>query len=196
MWEHDIDAIEGKHLDIDHADLVFIGSSSIALWETLKQDFDPYIVVQAGFGGSRIADAITYHDRLINRYQPKIVILFSGTNDLSGDESTATPGYVAESIAQLMKLVRLANPYSVRIVMPITPTPSRAQVRELVDEANRLISQYASREGYIVVDTASPILISGQPDPLCFVEDQLHLSPLGYKKWVAVLRPIVDDLLR
>ena len=196
MWEFDIEAIEGRHLDIQRADLVFIGSSSIALWESLKRDFAPYIVVQAGFGGSRIADAITYHDRLINRYQPKIVVLFSGTNDLCGDDSTATPAYVAESIAQLMKLVRLENPGTVRLVLPITPTPSRAHVRSLVDEANRLIRSYAVQEGYTVVDTASPILIEGQPDPACFVEDQLHLSPRGYKKWVAVLRPIVDDLLR
>jgi lysophospholipase L1-like esterase len=196
MWEFDIEAIEGRHLDIKQADLVFIGSSSIALWESLKRDFAPYTVVQAGFGGSRIADAITYHDRLINRYQPKIVVLFSGTNDLCGDDSTATPAYVAESIAQLMKLVRLENPNTVRLVLPITPTPSRAHVRPLVDEANRLIRSHAIREGYTVVDTASSILIEGKPDPRCVVEDQLHLSPLGYKKWVAVLRPIVDDLLR
>jgi lysophospholipase L1-like esterase len=196
MWENEIEAIEGRHLDIKTADLVFIGSSSIALWESLKRDFSPYTVIQAGFGGSRIADAITYHDRLINRYHPKIVVLFSGTNDLCGDESTATPMYVAESIAQLMKLVRLENPDTVRIVLPITPTPSRAHVRHLVDEANVLIHRYALREGYRVVDTASSVLIDNTPDPACFVEDQLHLSPLGYKKWVTVLRPIIDDLLR
>jgi lysophospholipase L1-like esterase len=196
MWEQEIEAIEGRHLEIKHADLVFIGSSSIALWDSLKRDFAPYTVVQAGFGGSRIADAITYHDRLINRYHPKIVVLFSGTNDLCGDESTATPAYVAESIAQLMKLVRLENPDTVRIVLPITPTPSRAHVRHLVDEANALIRQYDVREGYTVVDTAASILTEGKPDPTCFVEDQLHLSPLGYKKWVAVLRPIIDELLR
>lgn len=196
MWENEIEGIEGRHLDVKVADVVFIGSSSIALWESLKRDFDPYTVVQAGFGGSRIADAITYHDRLINRYQPKVVVLFSGTNDLCGDESTATPQYVAESIAQLMKLVRLENPSTTRIVLPITPTPSRAHVRELVDQANAMIVQFAEREGYRVVDTASILLTSGQPDPRYFVEDQLHLNPEGYKKWVSVLRPILDDLLR
>ena len=196
MWENEIEGIEGRHLDIKKADVVFIGSSSIALWESLKRDFSPYTVVQAGFGGSRIADAITYHDRLINRYQPKVVVLFSGTNDLCGDESTATPQYVAESIAQLMKLVRLENPTTTRIVLPITPTPSRAHVRELVDQANAKIVQFAEREGYRVVDTASILLTSGQPDPRYFVEDLLHLNPEGYKKWVSVLRPILDDLLR
>jgi lysophospholipase L1-like esterase len=196
MWENEIEGIEGRHLDIKRADVVFIGSSSIALWASLKDDFTPYTVVQAGFGGSRIADAITYHDRLINRYQPKVVVLFSGTNDLCGDESTATPQYVAESIAQLIKLVRLENPSTTRIVLPITPTPSRAHVRALVDEANGLIRRYAEREGYVVVDTASILLTNGSPDPRYFVEDQLHLNPSGYKKWVSVLRPILDDLLR
>ena len=195
MWENEIDAIEGRHLDIKTADVVFIGSSSIALWESLKQDFAPYTVVQAGFGGSRIADAITYHDRLINRYHPKIVVLFSGTNDLSGDESTASPTYVAESIAQLMKQVRLENPETIRIVLPITPTPSRASVRALVDEANALIKTLADREGFRVVDTASSIIRDGMPDSRFFVDDQLHLNPLGYQKWVAVLRPILDSLL-
>ena len=195
MWEQDIEAIEGRHLDIKDVDIVFIGSSSIALWDSLKADFAPYRVVQAGFGGSRIADAITYHDRLINRYHPKVVVLFSGTNDLCGDESTATPLYVAESIAQLMKLVRLENPLTQRLVLTITPTPSRAHVRTLVDETNALIHQYAAREGYTVVDTGASIMKGALPDPRYFVEDMLHLNPHGYKQWVAVVRPIVDKLL-
>ena len=64
-WEKDIAAFER----IDRIDppcpgaILFVGSSSIRLWKTLELDFPQHIVLNRGFGGSQLADAVHYADR-------------------------------------------------------------------------------------------------------------------------------------
>jgi len=38
--------------------IVFVGSSSIRLWSTLKQDFPGLNVINRGFGGSQLEDSV------------------------------------------------------------------------------------------------------------------------------------------
>jgi hypothetical protein len=38
--------------------VLFVGSSSIALWKNLQQDFPSHKVINRGFGGSTLVDAL------------------------------------------------------------------------------------------------------------------------------------------
>jgi len=55
--------------------IVFTGSSSITLWDTLEQDMAPLPVVNRGFGGSRIHQVVHYVDRIVVPYHPRAVVL-------------------------------------------------------------------------------------------------------------------------
>ncbi|EDN72761.1 conserved hypothetical protein [Beggiatoa sp. SS] len=58
--------------NLPHKDaIVFVGSSSITGWKTLKKDMAPLKVINRGFGGSQAADALYYVDRIVIPYQPK-----------------------------------------------------------------------------------------------------------------------------
>lgn len=60
--------------------VLFIGSSSITMWTDLADDFPSTTVINRGFGGSEIADATYFVDRIVAPYQPKTVVLYAGDN--------------------------------------------------------------------------------------------------------------------
>ena len=62
--------------------VVFYGSSSIRLWETLHEDFAAYQAVNLGFGGSTLAACDWFFDRLLGMYHPECLIVYAGDNDL------------------------------------------------------------------------------------------------------------------
>src|SRR5580692_2541696 len=63
--------------------ILFIGSSTIRKWTTLAQDFPGRKVFNRGFGGSQMSDAIYYFDRIVAPYQPGLIVLYEGANDIS-----------------------------------------------------------------------------------------------------------------
>ena len=91
-WEKDIQKIESRYNEIVDTDIVFIGSSSIRKWEDLNDDFSEYVVVNHGFGGSKVADSTYFYDRLVTPFNPELIVLFSGTNDINGISSNSKSG--------------------------------------------------------------------------------------------------------
>ena len=70
--------------------VVFVGSSSIVRWASLQKDFPGVKAVNRGFGGSELADSVFYADRIVIPYQPRIVVLYAGENDLNAGKSPET----------------------------------------------------------------------------------------------------------
>jgi hypothetical protein len=60
----------------------FIGSSAVARWKSLAQDFPGQPVLNRGFGGSEIVDSPHFAPRVIFPYAPKMIFLRAGGNDL------------------------------------------------------------------------------------------------------------------
>src|SRR4029450_11374400 len=88
-WENDIRAFETAdktNPPPKHA-ILFIGSSSIRLWKTLQQDFSERKVINRGFGGAEIADSVHFVDRIVFPYEPKMVVMYAGGNDINAGKS-------------------------------------------------------------------------------------------------------------
>ncbi len=62
--------------------VLFIGSSSITLWTSLREDFPKARVINRGFGGSHVEDSIDFADRIIFRCRPRLIVLYAGDNDI------------------------------------------------------------------------------------------------------------------
>ena len=65
-------------------EFLFIGSSSIRLWDTLDEDMKPLKVINRGFGGAHTKHINRHKDKIVFPYQPKAIIFFCGTNDING----------------------------------------------------------------------------------------------------------------
>ena len=193
-WSHDISAFDAAGYVTPGA-VVFVGSSSIRLWSTLAEDMAPVPVLNRGFGGSRIYDSVFWSDRLVARYQPSAIVVFAGTNDISGDEPRSA-AFVAEGFDALVEDLRRQGTEAPIAYIAISPAPSRARHQQIVEEANRLIAARCAADPTLhFVDTATGLLdADGKPDPRWFRSDQLHLNADGYAHWAAKIRPLVHRL--
>lgn len=88
-WEAEIKKFEeADRKNAPAKDVVlFTGSSSIRLWQSLAQDFPQVKVLNRGFGGSEIADSTFYVDRMIVPYQPRMILLYAGDNDIANNKN-------------------------------------------------------------------------------------------------------------
>jgi lysophospholipase L1-like esterase len=168
--------------------VLFIGSSSIRLWESLAADFPGTSVINRGFGGSEIADATFYVDRIVTPYRPKLVILYAGDNDLANGKS---PRQVFEDFKAFVSRVRRELPAARIAFIAIKPSPARASLLQSQKDANELIKAYASQDkGLVYIDVFTPMLSDdGSPRHDLYGPDKLHMNKQGYRLWQSVIAP-------
>jgi len=197
-WREDIEAFELSALTNptppDAA--LFIGSSSIRRWDSLHEDMAPLPVIKRGFGGSRLFDSIYWADKIVFPHDPAVIVMFSGTNDIKGEEPKAA-FQVQELFQQFVQQARRARCSAPIVYIAINPSMARIEHLGIVLEANRLIEEYCDSEADLYfVDTAEKLLNKeGQPDTRWFVEDELHLNTAGYAMWTEQIKPLVKRLL-
>lgn len=191
VWEPDIAALEAKTAGLYPAGeaVVFVGSSSIRFWGTLAQDMAPLPVIQHGFGGAKLNDIVYYADRLVNAYQPRAVVVFAGTNDIT-PAASRPPEVLLGSYQDFVASIRRDNAALQVFYIGITPSPQRWAVWPIAQEANSLISDWvASDPGLFFIDTSAGLIgDNGQPDKENYVIDGLHLSEKGYQVWTQIIR--------
>ena len=122
-WEPDIRRFE----EADRAQpppagaVVFVGSSSIALWHTLAQDFPFTPVINRGFGGSDLTDSLIFARRIVTPYRPRLVVMYAGDNDLAGGKP---PERLAADFEAFVGVVRAELPGVPIAYIAIKPCPS------------------------------------------------------------------------
>lgn len=168
--------------------VVFVGSSSIRLWASLAEDFPGITTINRGFGGSELADSAFYADQIVIPYQPRLVVLYAGENDIASGKSPET---VLADFQAFRAKVHAALPKARIIYLAIKESPSRASVRAQVLAANKLIAaDCATDQRCTFVDVATPLLdAQGGYRLELFGPDKLHLLPAGYAIWTKVLAP-------
>ncbi|CAN5674209.1 SGNH/GDSL hydrolase family protein [soil metagenome] len=162
--------------------IVFVGSSSIRRWESLKRDFLGRNVINRGFGGSAVSDSVRNADRIVTPYAPKMIVFFAGTNDIAGGKSAEA---VAADYRAFVEKVRAKLPKVPVVFLSITPAPSRQDKWPEFRKANAMIQAYSATDpNLFYVDVYDQMLTDkGGPRPELFVEDQLHMNIHGYAIW-------------
>jgi lysophospholipase L1-like esterase len=173
--------------------ILFVGSSSIRLWNDLENQFkDLPVVIKRGFGGSQLADCVKNLSRLVLRYQPRMVLVYAGDNDLAAGSS---PNDVLHRFTAFVDGVHATLPATRIAYISIKPSPARAVLLPEIRTANALIRDYAERETNIdYIDVFTPMLdADGRPRRELFRDDALHLNADGYALWKRVIGPHVYD---
>ena len=163
--------------------VLFVGSSSIRLWNDLEQQFGNLpVVIKRGFGGSQLSDCVKHLNRLVVNYRPHTVLVYAGDNDLAAG---ATPREVFQRFVAFVDGVHRDLPDTDIAYISIKPSPSRASLMPQIRETNRLIREYADAEGKVdFIDVYAPMLdATGQPKRELFGPDALHLNADGYALW-------------
>lgn len=171
--------------------IVFTGSSSIRLWK-LENAFSELPVLNRGFGGSVANDLIHYAEKVVFRYEPKILVVYTGSNDIN---AKLTVQEAFEDFTGFLSLVKAKMPGIKIIVNPVKISRKRiAQVEHVKALNTRLEAWCAERNWTRWLDTASYLEDeNGQPIDKYFANDQLHLSPEGYAEWEKILVPVLKE---
>jgi CubicO group peptidase (beta-lactamase class C family)/predicted glycoside hydrolase/deacetylase ChbG (UPF0249 family)/lysophospholipase L1-like esterase len=189
-WEREIRAFEREDLASrpPQGAIVFIGSSSTRLWKTLARDFPEHKVINRGFGGSQIADAVYYADRVVIPYKPKLVVLQAGSNDLNAGK---TPERVSADFRAFVERVRARLPETRIAFVSISPAPVRWAQADRQKAANSLIHEYirAGKDLDYIELWDQFLGPDGKPGEDLFLGDRLHNNPAGYKIRAAAVRP-------
>ena len=168
--------------------ILFIGSSSFRLWKSFEADMKGLPAsFNRGFGGSTLADALYYFDRMVVKYQPKWVIMYEGDNDLAKGK---LPQQIAAEYDEFKARLKKQVPGAKLVYVAARPSLARVALVEKQKELNALIKA----KGDYFIDMHSPFyLADGTLMQDIFVADKLHLNEKGY---VIFAKQIQDFMLK
>lgn len=171
--------------------ILFTGSSSIRLWESLKTDFPDKVVLNRGFGGSTLPDVVHFADRAIIPYKPRQIVIYVGENDVAS--GTVTAQEVRDRFVTLFTKIRKSLPKTPIVFISMKPSPSRRKYLPITQEANKLIKDYLAKQSRTdYLDVYTPMLdANGRIRGELFRADSLHMTPKGYEVWTEKLKPLL-----
>ena len=172
-------------------DTLFVGSSSIRLWD-LDKSFPKRGYLNRGFGGAQTSDILHFAPEVIIRYRPRRIVYFCGVNDIAAGKS---PERVLRDFRRLVKLVRAEIPDIEWIVLAHKPSPARAKFLPQVQRANELFANHLrdDPDGHFVSATFDQLVdAAGEIRTELFVDDRIHMNEEGYRLWTSA----VDGVLR
>ena len=182
---------EFKRLDKENfpgkGKILFTGSSSIRFWDSLEEDMEPLEVLNRGFGGAQISHVIHHFEVIVKPYNPKAIVFFCGTNDLT---ALKTPEETVHDFKKFLSLVRNEFGNIKVYVIGIKPTVDRLYLDKEERIFNSLVSSLASDDAYLeYINIWDPMLNQdGSRMPELFIEDGLHMNEKGYEVWTKKVR--------
>jgi len=190
-WEKAIATFEAadKETPPPHDGIVFVGSSSIRMWKT-KAAFPDLPVINRGFGGSQMADSVRFADRIVTPYEPRVVVVFAGGNDIAAGK---TPQQVFDDFKALTAKIHAKLPKTKIYYVSLFPTVARQKIDDKFRESNGLIEAYTKTNPLLgFVDTRTKMTAEdGGPIPALLLADGLHMNDKGYAIWNEKIGPIL-----
>jgi hypothetical protein len=172
--------------------ILFIGSSSIRLWNDLERRFAGKPIIKRGVGGCELWQVVDFYTPyILFPYHPRKIFIYAGENDIAAGKNSE---FVFNEFQKLWQMIHQQLPKARIYFMSIKPSPSRAKYYNEMINANRLIESYLSgkpRSRYIDVSLVIYKANTSIPDSSLFKSDYLHLNSKGYDRWEKALKPYV-----
>jgi hypothetical protein len=169
--------------------VVFVGSSSIRLWD-LKKSFPGMPYLNRGFGGSEVCHSTHFFDVLVAKHKPRLVFFYAGDNDIAGGKSSEQ---VHKDFLSFAEQFSQKLPEAKLVYISIKPSIARWNLADKMREANKLIAaECAKNDNFTFVDVW-PVMLDekGEPRKDIFMEDGLHMNEKGYAEWMRLIEPLL-----
>ena len=180
---------ENKRLKDLSCDALFLGSSSVNLWDTSGVDFAPLKLIRRSYGGATLRDMIYNYNTIAQGYKPKSIVLYV-ENDLGSHKE----GVNAVKCFDLFRIfiAKLKKDYPTTPLFVVSLKPSQHKADQLKDQllVNALLEENATAQGYTYIDITKVMYDeAGNLRTDIFKEDNLHMNGEGYKLWTAIIKP-------
>lgn len=169
--------------------ILLLGSSSFTKWQDVSDYFPGKVIVNRGFGGSRLTDLNYYAEDLLQPYEPKQIIIYCGENDFA-DDAQLKSDVVVERFKTLYAKIREKFPSIQVDYISIKYSPSREHLWKQMKEANMKIARLMKKEKNADFIDITKVMndSNGKVREDLFVEDRLHMTPEGYRLWTSVMK--------
>jgi len=170
--------------------ILFAGDSQFFRWKTIHEDLPGYTLINRGIDSFQLRDMIHYVDRLTIRYQPRLIVMHVGGNDVHNGR---TPAQLLEDFKTFVSLVRAKLPKVPIIFSSTTPGPARWDEAPQRVETNRVIREYiATQPDLKFVDLWDAMLTpDGKAREDIWVADRVHPNHEGYLIRVKLTQPLL-----
>ena len=189
VWEKEISAFEesDKKNPPPQKAIVFTGSSTIRRWTTMAQDLPKHKVINRGFGGSQIVDATHFADRIIFPYNPKMVLIRAGGNDIFAGKS---PEQTFQDFKDFVAKVHGRLPKTEIVFIALSPSVSRWNNADKEKSLNQMVLEFTKKNKRVkyLDDYDVSLGKDGKPRPELFIEDKLHFNNEGNRLFAERVR--------
>lgn len=171
--------------------IVFTGSSSIRLWKTADA-FPKLPVLNRGFGGSVANDLVVHAERVVLRYEPMVLVVYTGSNDLN---AKLKPEEVLADYTAFLNLVHEKLPDCRIVINSVKVSESRLKQIPAVKQLNSLLQAWCEGKDWVRWLESMNYLMdeNSVPKNEYFRKDKLHLNDAGYAKWNAIIEPVIKE---
>jgi lysophospholipase L1-like esterase len=186
------------------ARLLFLGDSITAGWcETGRLIWSANLAtlgaVNLGLNGDRTEHLLwRIGDGLLDGYDPRLVVLMIGTNNLKSGEVRMGPDRTAAGIGAVITAVRTKLPRTRILLLGILPRqPEHPWIAQTIADTNERISQLADGDRVRYRDLTRTFLDDlGTLRPNLMAKDLLHPNETGYREAAKVIMPSIMQLLQ
>ncbi len=185
-----------EELPVTSSDIIFLGNSITngGEWAEL---FDNPHVKNRGISGDV---CMGVYDRLdaILKGSPAKIFLLIGINDVDRGASADT---IVERIGMIVNKIRKDSPSTKIYLQSVLPVSDHYKMFnghtsrwQVVPEINKGLVRLAADRGVKYIDLYSHFIdnTTGKMN-IKYTNDGLHLLGKGYKKWVGIVKPYVDE---
>lgn len=194
-WQEDVGKLSSSNsVDGSSEHVLFLGSSSFRLWDSIVQDLEPLKVVRRAYGGARYRDLAIHTPELIKGLKFSKAVVFIA-NDITGSEKEdIDPETVSKLARVVIYQLRQEQPDCQIHLLAVTPTPSRYKHWHRIQVTNTMLRKIAeSTEGVFYIPTAYAFLDrDGHPRAELFKDDRLHLNQSGYQIWSRIIQGALE----
>jgi lysophospholipase L1-like esterase len=183
---------ESRAVSPEHGGIVFTGSSIFQFWTHLREQMAPLPVLNRAIAGTVTQDMLDRIGQLVLPYEPRIVVYYCGSNDISAGEDAAP---IIERTKRFIQILHEKSPNTLFFYTSIHKAPEKRARWDVVEAVNREMERFsraAVNVGYIDLN---PVLFDSRNNVRenLFLPDGLHFRPdsTAYLEFSQIVKPIL-----
>jgi lysophospholipase L1-like esterase len=181
---------EYKAASPEHGGIVFTGSSIFAFWTHLADQMAPLPVLNRAIPGTVTQDMLDRIGQLVLPYQPRILVFYCGSNDISAGEDA---GPIIERTKRFIQILHEKSPNTFLYYTSIHKAPEKRARWAVVEAVNREMERYSRQASNVGFIDLNPVLFDSRNNVRenLFLPDGLHFHPEAYVEFSQIVKPIL-----
>jgi lysophospholipase L1-like esterase len=185
-------ASDYKAASPEHGGIVFTGSSIFRFWTHLSDQMAPLPVLNRAIAGTVTQDVLNRIGQLVLPYQPRIVVYYCGSNDISAGDDAAP---IVERTKRFIQILHEKSPNTFFIYTAIQKAPEKRARWEVVEAVNREMERYSRETVHVGYIDLNPVLFDNANNVRenLFLSDGLHFRPesTAYLEFSRIVKPVL-----